>query len=445
MEVIHERCAGLDVHKKTITACRVHSRPKGRKEEETATFGTMTTELLRMGEWLLAWGCTHVAMESTGVYWKPVYNILEGQMEILLVNAHHVKQVPGRKTDVSDAGWLADLLRHGLLRGSFVPSRPQRELRDLTRQRSNLVREKVAVVNRLQKMLEDANIKLASVVTDVTGVSARAMLEEIAAGEAKPNELAKLARGRLRKKRAELEQALIGRVRDHHRFLLVTHLSHIDFLDEQIEQVNQRIGLHIERQSALPPGPSSEDGSGNSAELTRGERGPLTYARAVDLLDTIPGISRWLGELIVAEMGIDMSRFPSAGHLSSWAGVAPGNNQSAGKRRSGKTPPGNRALRKGLVQAAQGAKRSKNTYLAAQYHRIAARRGKKRASVAVAHSILVIAYYILSRQEPYRELGGNYFDERKRESVANRLLRRLEKLGYQVSLDTKHVGVLAAA
>ena len=444
MEVIYERCAGLDVHKRTITACRVHTRPNGRKEEETATFGATTAELLRLGEWLLAWGCTHVAMESTGVYWKPVYNILEGQMEILLVNAHHVKQVPGRKTDVSDAGWLADLLRHGLVRGSFVPPRPQRELRDLTRQRSNLVREKVAVVNRLQKMLEDANIKLASVVTDVTGVSARAMLEEIAAGEADPTELAKLARGRLRKKRAELEQALIGRVRDHHRFLLVTHLSHIDFLDEQIEQVNQRIALHIERQSALPSGHSSQHASVKPTELSRRERGPLTYARAVELLDTIPGISRWLAELIAAEMGIDMSRFPSAGHLSSWGGVAPGNNESAGKRRSGKTPPGNRVLRKALVQAAQGAKRTKDTYLAAQYHRIAARRGKKRASVAVAHSILVIAYHVLSRQEPYRELGGNYFDERKRESVANRLLRRLERLGYQVTLDTKPAPASAA-
>jgi transposase len=382
-------------------------------------------------------------MESTGVYWKPVYNILEGHVEILLVNAHHVKQVPGRKTDISDAGWLADLLRHGLVRGSFVPSRPQRELRDLTRQRSNLVREKVAVVNRLQKVLEDANIKLASVVTDVTGVSARAMLEEMVAGEANATALARLARGRLRHKRAELEQALIGRVRDHHRFLLVTHLSHIDFLDEQIEQINQRIALHIERHSPPPSGHPSQDGLVNESELTRAGRGPLTYARAVELLDTIPGIGRWLAELIVAEIGIDMSRFPSAGHLSSWAGVAPGNNESAGKRRSGKTPPGNRFLRKGLVQAAQGAKRRKNTYLAAQYHRIAARRGKKRASVAVAHSILVIAYHILSRQEPYRELGGNYFDERKRDSVANRLVRRLEKLGYEITLDTKPAAVSA--
>ena len=437
MEVLYERCAGLDVHKKTITACRVYTRGNGRKEQETTAFGASTAELLRLLAWLQEWGCTHVAMESTGVYWKPVYNILEGQLEILLVNARHVKQVPGRKTDVSDAEWLADLLRHGLLRGSFVPERPQRELRDLTRQRSNLTREKAAVVNRLQKVLEDANIKLASVASDVMGVSARAMLKQIVAGEINPVILAELARGRLRNKLAELEQALAGRVRDHHRFLLVTHLAHIDFLDEQIDQFNQRIAAHIERHSLPSWDGASPNATTDSTKPTRGEGVPVTYSQAVDLLDTIPGISRWLAELIVAEMGIDMRRFPSAGHLASWAGVSPGNNESAGKRRSGKTPPGNCALRKGLVQAAQGAKRGRGTYLAAQYHRIAARRGKKRATVAVAHSLLVIAYHVLSRREPYRELGGNYFDERKRQSVANRLIHRLDRLGYQVALTTK--------
>jgi len=445
VKVIYKRCAGLDVHKKTITACRVYTKPNGRKEQETVTFGTTTAELLRLLNWLLEWGCSHVAMESTGVYWKPVYNLLEGHVEILLVNAHHVKQVPGRKSDVSDAEWLADLLRHGLLRGSFVPPRPQRELRDLTRQRSNLVREKAAVVNRLQKVLEDTNIKLASVVSDVMGVSARAMLEEIVAGQSDPAVLAELARGRLRNKRAQLEQALVGRVRDHHRFLLVTHLAHIDFLDEQIEHFNQRIAAHIEQQSPPPSAEPWEDVSTDLTELAGDKGGPLTYAQAVELLDTIPGLDRWLAELIVAEIGTDMRRFPSAQHLASWAGVAPGNNESAGKRRSTKTPPGNRVLRKGLVQAAQGAKRKKNTYLAAQYHHIAARRGKKRAIVAVAHSILVIAYHILSRWEPYRELGGNYFDERKRESVANRLIRRLEKLGYQLALATKPTAIPVAA
>jgi len=443
MKVIYERCAGLDVHKKTITACPMHTQPNGGVEKDIRTFGTTTVELLQLADWLLVeWGCTHVAMESTGEYWKPAYNILEGQLEILLVNARHIKNVPGRKTDVQDAEWIADLLRHGLLRGSFVPPREQRELRDLTRQRSNLVRERAAVVNRLQKVLEDANIKLASVVTDVMGVSARAMLEAIVEGEADPVTMAELARGRLRSKRAQLEQALVGRVRDHHRFLLAGHLAHIDFLEEQIEHFNQRIAAHIEQatSSATP----LKDAALTPPEPTEGQDGVLTYAQAVDLLDTIPGIDRQLAEVMAAEMGIDMSRFSSEHHLASWAGVAPGNNESAGKRRSGKTPPGNAALRKGLVQAAHGAKRKKGTYLAAQYHRLAARRGKKRAIVAVAHSIVVIAYHVLSRREPYRELGGNYFDERKREAVVNRLVRRLEKLGYQVALELQ-TGVTAVA
>ena len=442
MEVLYSRCAALDVHKKTITACRVHTKSRGQKVQETTTFGTTTAELLRLLDWLLEWGCTHVAMESTGVYWKPVYNILEGHVEILLVNAQQVKQVPGRKTDVSDAEWLAELLRHGLLRGSFVPPRPQRELRDLTRQRSKLVQERAAVVNRLQKVLEDANIKLASVVSDVMGVSARAMLKEIVAGQTDPSVLADLARGRLRHKRAKLEQALRGRVSDHHRFLLVTHLTHIDFLEEQIALFDREIAARIE-QTPPPSMTPSQDSPAAPSEPGGGEGAPLTYAQAVELLDTIPGVDRRLAEVMVAEMGIDMSRFPSERHLASWAGVAPGNNESAGKRRSGKTPPGNRALRTGLVQAAHAAVRKKGSYLSAQYHRLAARRGKKRAIVAVAHSILVMAYHILSRQEPYRELGGNYFDERKREFVVNRLIHRLEKLGYQVVLEFKPVAALA--
>jgi len=361
---------------------------------------------------------------------------LEGHGEILLVNAQHVKKVPGRKSDVRDAEWLADLLRHGLLRGSFVPPRQQRALRDLTRQRSNLVRERAGVVNRVHKVLEDANIKLASVVSDVTGVSARAMLEEIVAGQTDPVVLSQLACGRLRNKRVELEQALVGLVHEHHRFLLVTHLLHIDFLDEQIEQFNQRVEAHIEQLSSPPAVPPLEAGPRDSSKFKEKE-GPLTYAQAVELLDTIPGINRRLAQAILAETGIDMDRFPSQHHLASWAGVAPGNHESAGKQRSGKTPPGNRTLCKTLVQAAQGASRTKNTYLMAQYHHLAARRGKKRAKVAVAHSIIVIIYHMLSRCQPYRELGGNYFDQRKRESVANRLVRRLEKLGYLVALDTK--------
>jgi transposase len=435
MEVIYARCAGLDVHKKTLVACWMHTQANGHKEQEIRSFGTTTGELQELLAWLQEKGCSQVAIESTGVYWKPVYNILEDHVDVLLVNARHVKQVPGRKTDVSDAEWLADLLRHGLLRASFIPPREQRDLRDLTRQRSKLVAERAAVVNRLHKVLEDANIKLASVATDVMGVSGRAMLSELIRGQTDPAALAELARGRLRNKRQALEQALTGRVQAHHRFLLAQHLTHIDFLDEQIEQFSSAIAAQIERMSAALTTSTPEPGSDDARSAA--QKAPLTYAQAVELLDTIPGVNRWLAEVIVAEMGIDMSRFPSARHLASWSGLAPGNNESAGKRRSGKTPPGNQALRKGLVQAAHGASRTKNSYLKARYHRIAARRGKKRATVAVAHSILVSAYHMLLRQEPYHELGGNYFDENKRQFVARHLLRRLEKMGYQVVIEAQ--------
>jgi len=452
VEVIYERCAGLDVHKKTVVACRVVSQGSGRKEQETRTFGTVTAELLEMVDWLTEWECTHVAMESTGEYWKPVYNLLEGQVEILLVNAGHIKAVPGRKTDVGDAEWIADLLRHGLLRASFVPPRPQRELRDLTRQRSNLVRERASVMNRLQKVLEAANIKLASV-TKTGSVSAREMLEAMVAGESDPVALAGMARGRLRAKRSQLEQALTGRVSAHHRFLLESHLQHIDFLGKQIERYSAEIAARMEQNdlaSVRPlngpggtaPGP---DKVPHQPEAPEGRENTLSAVQAVALLDTIPGIDRWQAEVILAEIGLDMGRFPTAAHLASWAGVAPGNNESAGKRRSGKTRPGNPTLSKTLVLAANAAARGKNTYLAAQYSRLAARRGKKKAIVAVAHSILVIVYHLLSRQEPYQDLGGNYFDERKRESVTNRLVRRLEKLGYHVALASKPAsGTIAA-
>jgi transposase len=437
MEVIYARCAGLDVHKKTVVGCVTHTKGNGQKEQETRTYGTTTEELQEMLVWLQEWGCTHVAMESTGVYWKPVYNILEDHVEVLLVNARHVKNVPGRKTDVSDAGWLAELLRHGLLRGSFVPPREQRNLRDLTRQRSKLVEERARQVNRLHKVLEDANIKLTSVATDVMGVSGREMLAELIKGQADPATMADLSRGRMRTKREALAKALTGRVKDHHRFLLEQHLIHIDFLDEQIEQFCRQIASQIDRMSAMPeyvvPAPDGDE------ETSAAQPKPLTYARAIELLDTIPGISRRLAEVLVAEMGIDMSRFATEKHLASWAGVAPGNNESAGKRRSGKTPPGNRYLRKGLVQGARGASRKKNTYLKSKYHRIAARRGKKKAIVAVGHSMLVSAYHMLSRNEPYRDLGGDYFDQFKREHVANHLVRRLEKLGFQVEIDDQLV------
>jgi transposase len=442
MEVIYPRCAGLDVHKKTVVACVMHTKGNGRKKQETRTFGTTTGELLELLAWLQEWECTHVALESTGVYWKPVYNILEDHVEVLLVNARHVKNVPGRKTDVSDAEWLVDLLRHGLLRGSFVPPREQRHLRDLTRQRSKLVEVRAAVVNRVQKVLEDANIKLASVATDVMGVSGRAMLAELIKGQADPATMAELAKGRLRTKREALTRALTGRVKAQHRFLLEQHLIHIDFLDEQIDLFSRQIASQIGHMSAMPeyvvPVPHTDESE--SVE----QQEPLTYARAIELLDTIPGISGWLAEVLVAEMGIDMRRFASEKHLASWAGVAPGNNESGGKRRSGKTPPGNRHLRKGLVQGARGASRKKNCYLKSKYHRIAARRGKKRAIVAVGHSILVSAFHMLSRNELYHDLGGQYFDQFKRDFVANHLLRRLEKLGFQVSID-KHAAPSGSA
>jgi transposase len=453
MEVIYERCAGLDVHKKTVVACRVESKGSGRKEQETRTFGTATAQLLELVDWLTERGCTHVAMESTGEYWKPVYNLLEGQVEILLVNAGHIKAVPGRKTDVGDAEWIADLLRHGLLRGSFVPPRPQRELRDLTRQRSNLVRERASVLNRVQKVLEAANIKLASV-TKVGGVSAREMLEAMVAGESDPVVLAGLARRRLRAKRDELEQALTGRLSAHHRFMLDSHLRHLDFLGEQIERYSaeiatqmEQLDLASERRAAGRSGSAAggEEARRQELEAAKGGEGSLGAAEAVALLDTIPGIDRWQAEVILAEIGLDMGRFPTAGHLASWAGLAPGNNESAGKRYSGKTRPGNATLCRTLVLAANAAARSKNSYLAAQYNRLAARRGKKRAIVALAHSMLVAVYHILSRREPYRDLGGNYFDERKRESVTNRLVRRLEKLGYDVALASKTTAARAPA
>jgi transposase len=435
MQVIHERCAGLDVHKKSVVACRIATKPNGQTSQATRTFGTTTAELLLLLDWLLSWGCTHVALESTGEYWKPIYNILEGNLEILLVNAHPIKSVPGRKTDVKDAEWLADLLRHGLVRSSFVPPKPQRDLRDLTRQRSNLVRERAAVINRLQKVLEGANIKLASVVTDVMGVSARAILEELIAGSSDPTLLADLAQGRLRAKRAQLEQALVGYMRDHHRFLLTTHLEHIDFLDEQITGFDEQIAAQVVEMSR-PPFPPAPDQPPTPA-MTDADGVPqaLSFTRAVELLDTIPGINRALAQALVAEIGTDMGRFASAAALAAWAGVAPGTNESAGKQRSGRTRPGNPALRKGLAQAAHGAARKKDSYLQALYHRLAGRRGKQRALTAVAHSIVVAIYHMFTRNEPYTDLGGSYFDERKRESVVNRLVKRLERFGYQVALE----------
>jgi transposase len=414
MDVIFLLCAGLDVHKRTVVAAIIVPDGQGGWRKETRTFGTTTPELLALLDWLVSLGVTHVAMESTGDYWKPVYNILENTVEVLLVNAQHVSKVPGRKTDVSDAEWLAELLRHGLLRASFVPPVPQRDFRELTRYRTSFVRERVNLINRLQKLLESMNIKLASVASDVMGVSARAMLEAILVGQATPTEMAELARGRMRDKRPELTKALEGRVKPHHRFVLTELLCQIDSLDEAIVRFNEQIESY---------------------------RHP--FEEAVVNLDTIPGVARQTAEVIASEIGNDMSRFISAEHLAAWAGVAPGNHESAGKRYSGRRRRGNKTLCVALVQAAHAAGRTKGTYLAAQYHRLTARRGKKKAALAVAHSILVIAYHLIQRNEPYRELGGNYFDQKDPEATAKRLKKRLEQIGYQVTLEPKPEPVAA--
>ena len=425
MDVVFPRCAGLDVHKKRITACRIVPDPTGQKAEgitELQPFGTMTRDLLALADWLTEASITHVAMESTGEYWKPVYNLLEDTFTVFLVNAAHVKNVPGRKTDKADARWLAKLMRFGLLQASFIPPKGQRDLRDLTRYRTKLVQERVREVNRVQGVLERANIKLASVIADIMGVSGRAMLEALIAGRADPATMAALAKRRMRAKIPVLEQALTGIVHDHHRQLLAMQLAHIDFLDEQIEALNAAIETSLKALSTAEP-------SREAQPL------PLTFSRAVELLDTIPGIDQRGAEVIVAEIGIDMSRFETAPRLAAWAGVAPGNDESAGKQRSGTTRKGNRPLRAILTQLAHAAVRTKDTYLSALYQRLAVRRGKKRAIIAVAHSIMCSVFHMLSRNEVYRELGANYFDERRRQFTVDRLTRRIERLGYRVHLE----------
>jgi transposase len=406
MEVVYERCCGLDVHKKSVVACLITPSPDGKPIKETRSFGTMTEDIVSLCEWLDEAGCTVVAMESTGVYWKPIYNIMEGLFELLLVNAQSIKAVPGRKTDIKDAEWIADLLRHGLLKGSFVPDRERRELRELTRYRTSLIQERAAELNRLQKVLEGANIKLASVASDIDGVSARAMLERLVAGSTDASAIADLAKGRMREKIPELEKALSGRFGAHQRFLVAQQLVHLDTLDELIERVSAEI-----RERMRP------------------------FEEAITRLDTIPGVGRETAEVIVAEIGVDMSRFPTGGHLSSWAGLAPGNNLSAGKSKSGRTRKGDKWLRTALVQAAKAATKSKKSYLSSQYHRLASRRGKNKATIAVAHSILVIAYHLLRRRENYRDLGALYFDQRNQDRVRQRLVNRLQSLGYNVTLE----------
>lgn len=419
MDVMFSHCCGLDVHAKKILACRITPDKKGKPTKEILTFGTMTDELLRLADWLTLAGVTHVAMESTGVLWKPVFNLLEGSFELLLVNAQHIKTVPGRKSDVKDCEWIADLLRHGLLKASFVPDRDQRELRELTRYRTTLVRERVAEVNRLQKTLEGANIKLANVASNIMGVSARQMLAALVAGQTEAAALAQLAKAKLRQKIPELERALLGQFREHQRFLVAQQLAHIEYLEEMIETVSTEVRKRLDTLSV--PG--------------EGKEAVRPYAEAVELLITISGVQRRTAEVIVAEIGIDMGRFPSAKHLASWAGLVPGLHESGGKHKGNKTRKGNRWLRSALVEASLAASKTKGTYLSSQYHRLAARRGKKKAVLAVAHTILVIAYQLIHNQVPYEEMGALYFDERDRDALERRLVQRLEKLGNKVTIE----------
>lgn len=402
MEILYSRCCGLDVHQKTVVACLI--TPEGK---EVRTFNTITGDLLQMAGWVVARGVTHIAMESTGVYWRPVYNVLEGLgLNLLVVNAQHIKAVPGRKTDVKDAEWIADLLRHGLIIGSFIPERPQRELRELVRYRRSLIRQRAQVVNRIQKVLEGANIKLSSVASKVMGASGRAMIEAISNGIDDPQVLASFAKGRLREKRGELEEALRGLVGPHQRTMLQSQLRLITFLDEEISRMDKEIANRMS-----------------------------SFDEALERVDSIPGMGRRTAEDVLAEIGIDISRFPTAARLASWAKVCPGNNESAGKRKTGKTGHGNPWLRDTLVEAAWGATRTRNTYLATQYHRLAARRGAKRAIMAVAHSILIIVYSLLKNGGEYQELGANYFDERNKAATVRRAIHRIESLGYQVELQ----------
>jgi transposase len=440
VDVVFTHGAGLDVHKKTVMACRVTPDPTGQQADgimEVKEFGTLTSDLLTLSDWLAEAGITHVAMESTGEYWKPVYNLLEGTLTVFLVNAAHVKQVPGRKTDKADARWLAKLMRYGLLAASFIPPQEQRDVRDLTRYRTKLVQERSREVNRVQGVLERANIKLAAVATDIMGVSGRAILAALIAGRADPGTMAELAKGRMRTKLPLLEQALTGLMRDHHRRLLALQLAHIDFLDEQIDLLGAEITRTLPALGTSDPStpPAEGLGAGRDASVPETSASPLSFAGAISVLDTIPGIDQRGAELLVAEWGTDMARFGTANRLSAWTGVAPGNDESAGKRRSGKTRQGNRTLRTGLTQMAHAAARTKGTYLSALYQRLAARRGKKRAIMAVAHAIVVSAFHMLSRHERYHELGSNYFDEQRRQHLVDRLTRRIERLGYRVSLE----------
>jgi transposase len=405
MEVIYKRCCGLDIHKKSIYACVVIKEGQ-KREKHLARFGSMTADILQLAAWLRGWGVERVGMESTGVYWKPIWNLLEEEFDLELINAEHIKKVPGRKTDVKDSEWIAELLQHGLVRGSYVPVQPQRDLRELTRMRVGLCEDKARVANRIQKVLEDANIKLAAVATDVLGASGRAILEAMIQGEEDAEKLADLAKHVLRKKIPQLQQALTGKVREHHRFLLRNLLDQVKFLEDQITAIDLRV-----RKQVSP------------------------FQWAITLLKSIPGVSEITAWVLVAEMGVLMEQFGEAANLASWSGMCPGNWESAGKRLRGTTRGGNCWLRRALNQAAWAATRKKGSYLGARFRRLAARRGVKRALVATGHKILIIAYYLLKHQCPYADLGENYLEQKQSVHLTRSLVRRLERLGHKVILE----------
>jgi len=407
MEVLHSKCAGLDVHKDTVVAgIRIHQGVQG--ESQVRTFGTTTKALLELSDWLTEHGVTHVAMEATGVYWKPVWHVLEGTFELVLANAMHIKNVPGRKTDVNDAQWIADLLAHGLIQASFVPPSSIQDMRTMTRTRKQLVRERTQHVQRIQKTLEDANIKIASVISDVTGVSGRAILREIIAGRTRPQDLLAVTTGRLKASDSELQEALRGRIRSPHRFLLKLHLEQIEVLERSIADVHKEVGALLE-----------------------------PFRAKCERLTTIPGVSNVVAEVITSEIGIDMSRFPTPGHMLSWAGLCPRNDESAGRRRSNRLRTGAPWLKTTLVQAAWSASRCKTGYLPAQFHRIKSRRGPKKAIMAVTASMLTAAYFILRDDVEYRDLGSNHFQRNvDRDKAASRLVKRLNNLGFNVEIKS---------